>query len=429
MPRSPPTAPPWSGSPPRGAGCLPRTSRACARTQRRSDATYEAFVDLLLARASASEDDAEQQALLRETRRVLETRKAVELRDYFRDACLDAHRQAEPDDIPGTLVLYPVLLEDRMELIASRDGRFWQFTVPIGSAELADLTRRYRSNLENLTTRRHLRESIALHELVIEPVLPLIEDEQTRSLVFVAEGSLRTIPIGALRDSVRGRYLIERIPVSVTPSLTLTNPGAVEPDRVRVLRAGISQSIDGFAALPAVAGELEAIGERYQGDELLDEAFDSASLADALERRPYGIVHIASHGEFLPDSSESYLLAWQDRITMDELSSLLGATQFRGQGVQLLTLSACQTAAGDERAALGLAGLAVKAGARSALATLWSISDVAASRLIDRFYEELAKPDVSRAEALRRAQLEISQQPEWAHPGYWAAFMLIGDWT
>jgi CHAT domain-containing protein len=106
----------------------------------------------------------------------------------------------------------------------------------------------------------------------------------------------------------------------------------------------------------------------------------------------------------------------------------MASTTYRDQPVELLTLSACQTAVGDDKAALGLGGVAVKAGARSALATLWYINDQASSILITDFYEDLKKPGISKARALQQAQLELLEDHRYDHPSYWSPFLLIGNW-
>jgi CHAT domain-containing protein len=388
---------------------------------------HVSLVDLLLQLGAKRSDDA-QQPLLREARAHLEARKAAELRDHFRDPCLDAHRKAEPDEVPGTLLVYPVALDDRLELIVSRDGRFHRFTSAVGRADFDATVHAFRRNLEKRTTRQYLRQAIQLHEWIVRPLLPLLEDPTTRSLVLVPEGSLRTIPIAALRESPDGRFLIERIPVSVTPVLTLTEPRPISPSGTRMLAAGISESVAGFPALPQVQVELAELSQIYPGRVILDEAFSHETLTSEIRQHAYGVVHIASHGEFRADTRESFLLAHDDKIAMDELAAMLAATRFRGEGVQLLTLSACQSAAGDERAALGLAGVAVNAGARSALATLWNINDEVAAELVASFYTALKRPGTSRAEALRQAQVEVLKRANTAHPGYWAAFLLIGNW-
>ena len=185
-----------------------------------------------------------------------------------------------------------------------------------------------------------------------------------------------------------------------------------------------------YPALTHVEDELAAIEEAFGGRKLLNEEFSVGALERELRETQFGIVHIASHGEFSADAGETFLLTHDpdEPLTMDRLAELVGITEFREQPLELLTLSACQTAAGDERAALGLAGVAVKAGARSTLATLWYIDDRASADLVAEFYRHLTDPEVSRAEALRQAQLSLVRDPSYRHPGYWSPFLLISNW-
>jgi len=147
-----------------------------------------------------------------------------------------------------------------------------------------------------------------------------------------------------------------------------------------------------------------------------------------LQEKPFSIVHIASHGQFDSDVNKTFVLTFDDKLTMDHLEQTVGRLRFRENALELLTLSACQTAAGDDRAALGLAGVAIKAGARSALATLWFIDDQASSELIAEFYQQLQKPTISRARALQRAQVKLLSNWRYEHPGYWAPFLLLNNW-
>lgn len=147
-----------------------------------------------------------------------------------------------------------------------------------------------------------------------------------------------------------------------------------------------------------------------------------------MKENPFTIVHIASHGKFEREVKNSFLLTFDDKLTMDRLNQVVGYFRFRGQPLELLSLSACQTAAGDDRAALGLAGIAIKAGARSALATLWFVSDEASSALVVDFYRQLQDPSVSKAMALRKAQLKLLENPDYQHPIYWAPFLLLNNW-
>jgi CHAT domain-containing protein len=139
-------------------------------------------------------------------------------------------------------------------------------------------------------------------------------------------------------------------------------------------------------------------------------------------------VHIATHGKFERYPEDSFLLTFDDKLNMDQLNQLIGLYRFRDEPLELLTLSACETAAGDDRAALGLAGLAIKAGARSALATLWFINDEASSVLVAEFYRQLLDPTISKAVALQRAQMKLIQDPAYRHPTYWAPFLLLNNW-
>jgi CHAT domain-containing protein len=137
---------------------------------------------------------------------------------------------------------------------------------------------------------------------------------------------------------------------------------------------------------------------------------------------------VASHGKFESDVRDTFLLTYDGKLSMDRLEGYMASTTYREQPVELLTLSACQTAVGDDKAALGLGGVAVKAGARSALATLWYINDQASSLLITDFYANLKDSDVSKARALQEAQLDLLDDPRFNHPSYWAPFLLIGNW-
>jgi CHAT domain-containing protein len=195
-----------------------------------------------------------------------------------------------------------------------------------------------------------------------------------------------------------------------------------------MLLAGLTESVQGFPALPYIAEELSDISQLYGGTILYNKDFLKQSLRDKLLQTPYSIVHIASHGKFENDPRDSFVLTFDGRLTMDDLERFIKFSEFRREPVELLTLSACQTAAGDDRAALGLAGVAIKAGARSALATLWLINDEAAEMLITEFYRHLSDPSLNKAQALQQAQIALLKDSRYRHPGFWAAFLLIGNW-
>ena len=172
-----------------------------------------------------------------------------------------------------------------------------------------------------------------------------------------------------------------------------------------------------------MSAELQSIQGLYGGDLLLNQDFLVSRLEKQLREEQFTVVHIASHGRFESDVAKTFLLTFDDKLTMERLDQFVGLFRFRDEPLELLALSACETAAGDDRAALGLAGVAIKAGARSALATLWGINDPASSTLIAEFYRQFRDPSVSRAVALQRAQLKLLHDPRYQHPGYWSAVL------
>ncbi len=137
-------------------------------------------------------------------------------------------------------------------------------------------------------------------------------------------------------------------------------------------------------------------------------------------------MHLASHARFTGGIDGSFLLAFYGPVWIQTLSDSVRATRFRDRPLELLVMSACETAAGDEQAALGLAGVAIKSGARSAVGSLWNLNDRSATELMSGFYRALGTPGVSKAEALRRAQLALIRKG--AHPYFWSPFLVIGNW-
>ena len=149
---------------------------------------------------------------------------------------------------------------------------------------------------------------------------------------------------------------------------------------------------------------------------------------DARRIGAYRVVHVASHGVFGGTADSSYVLAYDDLLTLDGLESLLKSDKFRRNPIELLSLSACQTAEGDDRSPLGIAGAAIKARARSVVATLWGVEDNSARMAMETFYRGLLVDRMSKAQALRQSQIELLRSDDYKHPFFWAPFVLIGNW-
>jgi CHAT domain-containing protein len=304
-------------------------------------------------------------------------------------------------------------------------SKLQRFTAPIGVDRITQEVKALRQGLENRTTQQYLRHAQRLYGWLIRPLEPALASLAATTLVFVPDGALWTIPMAALHDGEQ--FLIQKYALAITPGLSLTDPRPL-PQPARVLAAGLTHAVQGFSSLPHVGAELRAIANLYQSDLLMNQDFQVSRLENALERGLFPIVHIASHGRFSSDLDDTFILTADGKLTLERLAQLLDPLRFRDDPIELLTLSACQTAAGDDRATLGLAGVAVKAGARSALATLWYINDQASSQLVAEFYRQLRAPSVSRATALQRAQIHLLDDPDYQHPAYWAPFLLINNW-
>jgi CHAT domain-containing protein/predicted negative regulator of RcsB-dependent stress response len=399
----------------------------------REDASplFLGLADLLLRESEASTDVAQTQALLKEARETIELLKTTEVQDYFQDDCVAAVRARvkELDDTiaEGTALLYPISLPDRLELLVSLPSGLVKYTVPVTNEALVKEVRLFRKRLEKRTTRQYMRQALQLYQWLIKPIDAVLQENGVTTLVVVPDSALRAVPIAALHDGKN--FLITRYAVAMTPSLRLTDPRPIKRENISVLLNGLTESVQGFPPLVFVGSELDSIQNLYGGKVFQDAAYQKSVVKQELADNQYSIVHFATHGQFVGKVKDSFILTYDGKISMDDLEEYVGVSMFREDNpVELLTLSACETAAGDDTAALGLASVAIKAGARSALASLWSINDEASSELVSLFYKQLLDPDVSKAEALQLAQISFLEDLRYKHPSYWAPFLLIGNW-
>lgn len=370
------------------------------------------------------------QANLLQARNTIEALQLAELNDFFREACLDA-QPTNVDSIDVTAaVIYPIILRDRLEIIVSIPNQpLAHYSTKIPQTELEETINELRYSLPIRSRRSYLTSANQLYDWLIRPIIPDLTSYQIETLVFVPDGALRNIPIAALHDGEQ--HLIEQYNVSLTPGLQLLAPLPLEQVELKTLAAGITQQRRGFSSLAYVNNELEDIQNKTNSTILRDEEFTQEAFQKKIESSEYPVVHIATHGQFSSNLDETFLLAWDSTIGIQKLNNLLqNADLNRGQPIELLVLSACETAAGDDRAALGLAGMAVRAGARTTLATLWTVSDQSTALAMNSFYQQLQQSDSksSKVQALRHAQLELIKSDQFNHPYYWAPFVMIGNW-
>ncbi len=382
---------------------------------------YRELVALLL-------DSSPSQAQLQQARQLIESLQLAELDNFFRHACLQAKPQLIDTIDETAAVLYPIILPDRLAVIVSRPGLplfHYETQLPQADIETTLTQLQLYLNPHFFDTDR-LAVSQQLYNWLIRPAEDFLGDTQT--LVFVLDGTLRNLPMAALHDGQH--YLIERYGIALSPGLQLLEPQSLNVGQLKMLTGGLSAPQQGFSALPAVDTEVNQIAATLPTTQLLNQTFTTNRLKHTLDDVPFSVVHLATHGQFSSRADDTFLVTWDGHINVRDLDALLQPRKRAlTQPLELLVLSACQTATGDKRAALGLAGIALRSGARSTLATLWQVNDESTATLMVEFYQQLIKhPDMTKAEALRAAQLNLLKQSQYQHPFYWAPFVLVGNW-
>jgi CHAT domain-containing protein len=383
---------------------------------------YREMVGLLL-------DEKPSQAELLQARELIESLQVAELDNFFREACLDKAQQIDKVD-PTAAIIYPIILPDRLATIVSQSGKpLHYYATPKPQAEIEQTLGNLLVALNPVSDSQQRQQ---LTEQIYDWLIRSAEQDgifkDTKTLVFVLDGKLRNIPMAALSDGKQ--YLIEKYAVALSPGLQLMTAHSFQQNKVNAIVAGISESRSGFAALPAVESEVKKISQSVSSNLLLNQQFTSKALGDRVKSGNAGIVHLATHGQFSSRLEDTFLLTWDGQVNVKELSELLkNRSGDSSKAIELLVLSACDTATGDDRAVLGLAGLAVKSGARSTIATLWPVKDKAAEMLMTRLYEQLKQPNMTKAEALRQAQISLIRQTDFRDPFFWSTFVLVGNWV
>ena len=389
---------------------------------------YRELADLLLAGNPSDED-------LAAARNTIEALQVAELDNYFQDACLTFEPKSIASIDADAALIYTIILPERLEIILAHgdaSGReiFHHYSTAIAQERLETTIRQLRLYLTEPDRKRDVEAlSEQIYSWLLQPLMANLASQQPKTLVFVLDGLLQTVPMSALYDGER--YLIEQYAIALTPGLRLLNTQQ-DSRPLSFLAGGISRylQIDDrhFAALQNIPAELETASQQ-EYPALLNQKFTPDNLLAQLDRTSASVVHLATHGQFRANPQQTFLLMWQKLLTIDEFSSILqNRVKAQRLPIKLLVLSACDTATGDRRATLGLAGIAVRSGALSTIATLWQINDESTTELMKHFYRHLKTH--SKAEALRLAQLELwkAQNRDWQVPAFWSAYVVIGNW-
>ncbi|MEM8613624.1 MAG: CHAT domain-containing protein [Cyanobacteria bacterium P01_H01_bin.105] len=337
-------------------------------------------------------------------------------------------------------------------LLVTADGEPKYIRLPAKRGDVIELAHRFRRQVTSpgrVGTQTYLPIAQDLYQLLITPLEAELETQDIDTISFITDAGLRSVPLAALHDGEN--FLIQNYNVGLMPSMSLTDFTYQDIRNVDALVAGTSVFADQIP-LPSVPLELDAISSQWNSVLLQDDTFSLNKLQDERLQSSYGIIHLATHGEFNAGNlSKSYLHLHNETLRLDQLRDI----GLHKPAVELITLSACQTALGSRTAELGFAGFAVLAGAKTAVASLWNVSDEASAGLMIEFYQRLqgSQPTI-KAEALRQAQLAMLQgeitiegdqlrirtgrlqlpsgpnknsSQDFSHPYYWAAFSVIGS--
>ena len=395
---------------------------------------YQELADLLL---SPSVGETVTSSNLAQVVEVLDSLQRVELENYLRCNLSQTLQVSEADVDPTAAMIYPVVFPDRLEvIIAFPNGTRQHYTQAISRERIQTLAAQVRQDtVKRFTSANGQRRSQQLYDWLLRPAQADLTAADIHTLVFVVDSTLREVPLAALYDGQH--YLIEEYALAIVPGLQLLQPAPLRQIDPSVLAFGLSKMQpqfaphDGFADLQYVEAELQEIETQVQSQQFINADFNSSNLAEQIQSVPFPIIHLATHGQFSSDPSQTFILTWNERLTIDQISQIFRQRdETTAAPVELLVLSACETALGHRRASLGLAGMAVQSGARSTIASLWQVDDQATADLMNQLYQRLSQPEetVNRAEALRQAQLALLNSDQNHVPAFWAAFVLVGNW-
>jgi CHAT domain-containing protein len=393
--------------------------------QEEIEPVYRQLVSLLLKKDEQGSIKPENIIQARDT---IESLRLAELNNFFREACLENRPQSLEAIDPQAAIIYPIILDDRLAIILSLPNQPLQYySSDVTAQTLTETIKNFRFNLVVRPRRDFFAPAQQLYQWLIAPIVAQLTENRINTLVFVLDGTLRNIPMSALHDGKQ--YLIEKYEISLAPSLQLLEPKQIQRTGLYTLAMGLSKGRQGFSPLYYVADELKSIEKNFNSAILLNESFTIKAFQQKILSFPSSIVHIATHGQFSSNFEDTFILAWDGQINVDKLDQILrGREEIGEKAIELLVLSACETATGDNRAALGLAGLAVRSGARSTLATLWTVNDEATAEFMNQFYQGLGQQKLSKSAALQQAQLSLLKDRKFRHPFYWSPYVLLGNW-
>ncbi len=368
---------------------------------------------------------------------VIELLKTGETLDYFKDDCVPQPTDITTVDRAHTAIIYPLLLDQRLEILVHlpQAKNLQQITVPVPAVKLHRVANLLREQLacQEETTREVCTKSEAyrqpaqqLYAWLIKPLAHLLTSD-IETLVFVPDGALYTIPMAVLDDGKQ--FLIENYAIVVMPSLTLTDPSPLPLDltQTKVLFNGLTESTRYTPLLPYAEALASKIQKLFPDTTVLKgKNFRPEQLDQTLATSYFPLVILFSHAQFAEKVEDSFISTYDDKLTMGALQKLISSQPTPKAPIGLLALGACETVKGNEQAALGLAGIAYKAGAQSVIGTLWQTPSDVVFEIFKQFYSKFQQTHHSKAKVLQEVQIMLIKKKYPPH--LWSPFLLIGNW-
>lgn len=334
----------------------------------------------------------------------------------------------------GVALVQYYLTDERVNMLVTTPNVQLARATQVKVSELNRMIANFRRQLRDPSS-KPMASAQALYQLLVAPIAQDLKQAGAQTVMLSLDGSLRYLPFAALHDGQQ--YLAQRWRLPVYTSVVRERLRDDVRPRWHAAGLGLTRAVGDFPALPAVRDEMRSIVKTdarastgvLTGEVYLDDAF-SASRLKAVGQRGFELLHVASHFRFSPGTEvNSYLLLGDgQRLTLGDIRT----QGYRFDQVDLLTLSACETGLGggrDEngREIEGFGVIAQQQGAKAVMATLWPVADQSTSVLMADLYRRRQTQGLNKAEALRQAQVAMLQG-KYAHPFYWAPFILMGNW-
>jgi CHAT domain-containing protein/Tfp pilus assembly protein PilF len=379
---------------------------------------YHEILELLLGSPKSTS------ATLKEALVVFEKLRLSQLRSYFGDNCFGIYRQ----NLSSTSILKrqnaalinSIMLKEKVVfLLQLKDGRIIKSEAKISKVTLTSRVNQWHQQLKTGYSWEFRDNSQFFYDLIIRPFEAQLKSNNSQVLVFIHDGMLRNVPMAALLDG--DKFLPEKWASASSIGLNFTSPSTQKD--LKAAAFGLKARIPGWNQLKSVEKEIDGVQDVIGGHKFLDQKFTVNNFSRQLKEKEYSVVHLATHGYFGGTAQTSFILAYDRKISISSFKNILDQSR---EIPHLMVLSACETAAGNSRALLGLAGVSARSGVTSTIGSFWLVEDRKQSEIVHKFYSYLDEDMSNKAIALQRIQVE--QIRRLVHPATWASLNLIGDW-